>query len=137
MWRNHLLEFNIEKNNIRNYYQIISFEFCKYYYRLCDTNFNMVGSLYVNNPKITYLDQRIGNFNGLADYINSRGIYKFEHISFNGTSQPLNDSTILINIVGTITVDNSIYWRDFTETIVIRRNIWDKWYITNSISQLL
>ena len=132
------LESNLGFLDIRTCYQKIAFDFCKYYYRIWDTNFPMIKDVYSNNPNITYFDQNFNNINSWYNYINNyQGVNKFEHINFKGTAHVLDSSRILIHVTGTITANNSIYWKKYSETIVIRKNIWDKWYITNSIFKLI
>ena len=132
------LESNLGFLDIRTCYKKIAFDFCNNYYRIWDTNFPMIKDVYNNNPKITYFDRNFKNINTWSNYINNyQGVNKFEHINFSGTAHVLDRSNILIHVTGTITVNNSIYWRKYSETIIIRKNIWDKWYVTNSIFKLI
>lgn len=128
---------NINMADIRNCHEKIAYNFCRYYYKLMDMNLHSIRSLYINTPYITYLGNKFNNYISLLNNIKNHGISKFEHIQFTGSSQPLNDSTILINIIGTITVNNSIYWRQYNETLIIKRDIWDNWYIINNIFSLI
>lgn len=124
-------------SNIWNCYQKISTEFCRCYYRYWDDDFPLIGNLFANDIKITFLDKQFGNINQLVNYVKNEGIWKFEHTSIYGISQPLDDNTILINIYGCIAVNNTPYYRKFTDTIAIKRDIWDNWYIINSMFRLI
>jgi hypothetical protein len=123
--------------DIRNNYNSIGLEFLKYYYRLWDNNFPAIGNLYCDNPAITYLDIDYTNFNNYMWSIRNQGIYKFSHWNYNWKCQPINNNSILIAVTGNISTNDSIYCRKFTETIIIQRDIFDNWYILNTIFQLL
>lgn len=118
-------------------HQNISSEFCRQYYQYWDNNFPLIGNLFANNIKITFLDKHISNINQLINFVRAEGIWKFEHSIIYGISQPLDDNTILINSYGFIAVNNTSYYKKFTDTIVIRRNICDNWYIINIIFRII
>lgn len=123
--------------DIRSSYQKLSLEFCQYYYRLCDTNFPSVGDLYANSACITYFNSNFGNFDAYLNYVkNIHGIYKFDHHSVQMVSQPLDDNSVLINTTGSITANGSVYFRKFMEIIVLKRDMWGKYYVTNSVFKL-
>ena len=123
--------------NIWNSHQNISSEFCNHYYQLWDNNFPMVGRLYSRDIKITFLEHPMNSFDQVIHYVKSQGIWKFEHTSIHGSSQPLDDNTILINLISSVAINNTPYYRKCVESIIIRRNIWDQWYITNSLFRLI
>lgn len=126
-----------EMTDIRSSYKKIAFSFCQHYYQTWDTNFPMVSKLYISNPKITYFETKFNNIHSWVNYIkNFQKVWKFEHINFSVTAQPLDNNTILIQVSGTITVNDNVYWNRFSETLIIQRNIWNKWYISNSIFHL-
>ena len=122
---------------IQNYYQKISSEFCKYYYCLWDKNFPLIGNLYSNDIKITFLNRNMNGILQLINYVKTQGIWKFNHGIVSGTSQPIDNNTILINIVGEIAINDSPYYHKYTETLIIKRNIWGDWYITSNIFRLV
>ena len=118
------------------YHDQIAKDFCQYYYHLWDTNFPLINNLYTNDSKITYLEREFNNFNYLLNYIKYVDkIYRFDHISVTALSQIIDNNTILINVVGVIAV-NDICFRNFNESIILKRNVWEKYYITNSIFRL-
>jgi hypothetical protein len=126
-----------EVPSIWNCYQKISTEFCRQYYQYWDNNFPLIGNLFANNIKITFLDKQIGNINQLIDCVSNEGIWKFEHNSIYGISQPLDDNTILINTYGYISFNRAPYCRKFTDTIVIKRDIYENWYIINIMFRII
>jgi hypothetical protein len=128
--------------NINSCYHKIATDFYKYYYNLWDSNPLLIKDLYNNQnnqnnqTKITYMGYVFNNFNSLIYYLRSIKIYKFDHLSTCVTSQPIDDNTILINVTGTIAV-NSIFFEKYSETILLNRNIWNNYYITNSMFSLI
>ena len=122
-----------QPNNTEPEYKKISREFCQYYHQLCDSNFPVLFQLYSTNPKITYFQKEYNNFDSLMEYIKKEGIFKFHHTSVSHQSQPLNKNSILIHITGKISINNNIEYKTFSETIIIKKDTWNKYYITNSI----
>ena len=114
-------------------YQKIAREFCQYYHQLCDNNFPALFQLYNNNPKITYFNQEYTSFDKLLEYIRRGGIFKFHHSDVSHRSQPLSKNNILIHISGKISINNNLNYNRFSETIIIKKDGWNKYYITNSI----
>ena len=129
---------NCELKTIKPCYEDISNSFINHYYQIWDNDFLSLNKLLANNIKISYFNNKFGDFLSWVNFIkNKQGVCNFKHIQFKTTSQPLNNNIVLIQVVGTITVNDSIYWRNFTETIIIQQDIWDKWYITNIIFSLV
>lgn len=124
-------------SNINNNQQQISLQFCKLYYHYFDNQPYLLSNLFVNNSKINYLDHTMIGFNSLVDYINQNGIWSFEHVGINVISQPLNNNTILINILGTVSINKEPYYHKFVETLIIKQNIWGNWYIVNMLFRLI
>lgn len=126
-----------DSDNIWNNYNKISSGFCKYYYHLWDQNFPSIINLYSNNAKIYFLNRNVTNVHGLSNCIRIEGIWKFDHLSIYGTSQLLDCDTILINVFGNISINCVPYHQKFTETLIIKRNMWNKWFIINSIFRII
>lgn len=125
--------FDCSNNN----HHKISSEFCKLYYHYFDNQPSLLFALFDNNSKINYLGHIGFGFGGLASYINQNRIWSFEHVGITGTSQPLDNNTILINIIGTVSINKEPYYHKFTETLIIKQNIWGNWYIVNMIFRLI
>ena len=123
-------------NIYHSYYQIGT-EFCKYYYQLWDNNFPLIGNLFDKNIKITFLGNHFNNITSLVNSNRNYGIWSFSHSNIYKQYQPIDDNTILISAFGTLCINNNNYYRKFSETIIIRRNIWGNWFITNLVFQLI
>jgi hypothetical protein len=124
-------------SNILESYQKISYDFCRQYYHYWDNNFPYIGNLFSDNIKITFLDKHLRNISQLVECAMTDGIWKFSHGNIYGISQPLDDNTILINTYGTISINDTLHYKKFSETIVIRQNLYCNWYITNIIFHLI
>ena len=111
----------------------ISSEFCRKYYQTFDNDFTQICKLYNKDCKITYLGNTFNNPTSLVNYIKTGGSYKFTHHQYKGYSQPLSHDKILIQIVGTISANNSIYNKQYCETLIIQRDFWSNWTIINSL----
>lgn len=104
-----------------NYKQIAD-EFCKYYYSKYDTNFDSLTSLYYPDSQFTYQDEEVSGFINLLNKIKSNGVYKFTHHNMKVNTQPIGSKHILINVYGTLSLNDSIYQNKFNETILLQRS---------------
>ena len=120
---------------MQNYIEVTE-RFVKHYYQLWNTNQNSIKDLYGLGACITYLGNKYNNFHHILNYLTLIGIKKLTFDNLKFTSQPLGEDKILINIWGNVT-SNGIHYRKFTETIILYRDIWNRWYITNSIFCLM
>lgn len=118
-------------------YKKVAKEFTQYYHHIFDNNFPALFQLYSNNPKITFFQNEYTSFDKLMEFIKKEGIFKFHHVGITHTSQPLTKNSIMIHISGKISVNNSLDYKGFSETIIIKKDSWNKYYITNSIFNLL
>ena len=117
-------------------YSDVTERFVTHYYRLWNTNYSSIKQLYTEIPCITYLGNKYNNFDHVLNYLTLIGVKKLAFDNLKFTSQPLGEDKILISIWGNVT-SNCIQYRKFTETIVLHRDIWNKYYITNSIFSLV
>lgn len=123
-------------DNFRN----ISNDFCKLYYEMWNNNPSNIRGLYVN-PKITYSylgsEKEFLSFDSYFNFLKSF-IYKLQILDYKYITQPfdqdLNSSNILISISGNININ--FINRKFTETIILSKNVWNKYNITNSIFKI-
>ena len=123
--------------NIYNSYYQVGTDFCKEYYQKFDNNLPLIGRLFDKNVKITFLGNHFNSITSLINYNKQYGIWKYKHGDIYKQYQPLDNHSILISSFGTISINDSVYYRKFTETIIIRRDIWGNWFITNLIFQLI
>lgn len=130
---NQLIAFDMRFN-----YKNFTEELCKIYYNYFDNNFIGLSNLFTNETICTFLDEELLGFNQLINRLNQYGIHKFTHHNININSQPVNDRALLVNVNGTISVNNSNLVNKFTETILLIRSDYDsKYYITNYIFRLI
>lgn len=119
-----------------NNFRKVSADFCKLYYEMWNNNPSNIKMLY-DNTKITYSSSLPLNsekeFLSFDSYFNflKTFMYKFEILNYKYISQPLSDDNILITVTGNINTNN--FNKKFTETIIIHKNMWNKYNITNSI----
>lgn len=130
------LFFESSNNFIRNNYKKITEEFCKYYYNLYDSNFEKISDLFISDILITYLGDELTGYSKYYTKIRQHGIYKFCHHKIFVTSQPVSNKFILININGTVTVNDSFIPNKFIETILLGRESNNKFFIYNLIFKL-
>lgn len=126
-----------EENNIWNDYRKISSNFCEYYYRLWDQNFPSITNLYSNDAKVNFMSKNVNSVHELLNHVKGQGIWNFDHTSIHGACQLMNEHTILINVYGNICINCIPYHQKYTETLIIRRDIWNRWFITNSIFRII
>ncbi len=123
---------------MQNYAEITE-RFVRYYYQLWNTNQNSIKDLYMAcgpSACITYLGNKYNTFDQVLNYLSSVGVKKLTFDNLKFTSQPLGEDKILINISGNVT-SNGIQYRKFSETIILFRDIWNKYYISNNIFFLM
>lgn len=119
--------------DIRTCYQQTADNCVKYYYSQWNSNPLLIKNMYNSVACITYLNNKWNNFDQVISLLRSQNINKLEFITSNVFAQPIVDDKILINIFGTVTTNISVYPKKFKETIVLQRDIWNKYYIINSI----
>lgn len=124
--------------NIRNQHSVISSEFCKNYYGTWDNNFPMIRNLYSEESMISFLGNEFHSFDQVFDWVKSQGIFRFSHLNITGTSQIINNNSILINVTGTINIQGyyGSFNHYFVETLIIRNGC-NRWHITNSLFRLV
>lgn len=120
-------------NDVRNNYKGVAEEFCKYYYHNYDNTFQNLASIFLADSKFTFIGTEIIGFNNLYNHMVSLGISNINHTVLEITSQPLGQKTILISVIGTISVNKNIPQKfidifilqlnDSTNTYFIHNNI--------------
>lgn len=123
--------------DIRTNYKQLADEFCKYYYSLYDTNFYQLSNLYYQDAQFTYLDEEILGFNNFFEKLKINGNYKFTHHQMNINAQPIGQNNLLISIVGTISINDSIYQNKFIETILIQKDDFNRILICSTIFKFI
>lgn len=123
--------------DIRPNYKHIADEFCKYYYTVYDTNFPALSQLYYFDSQFTYQEQEFNGFNIWINGLVNSGVHKFTHHSLNITAQPLSPSDLIITILGTLSVNDSIYQNKFIEILILRRDENNTIHICSTIFRLV
>jgi len=123
--------------DVTNNYQELGEEFCKHYYTIYDNNFRDLGHLFGDNPRITFMDSRYGHYGNLLSDIYAKGIWDFTHHEINGNSQPIGQYGLLVNITGTLSVNQESARYHFTETVILEQGTNGNWHIHNLIFKVL
>jgi len=104
-------------------------DFCSKYYYLWNTNPYSLKFLF-NDEKITYENKEFTSFDGYFNFLKTI-INKIEFTNYKFVAQPLGKSSILINVSGTVNIN--FITKKFNETIVLHKNIWEKYHIINTV----
>ena len=123
--------------NVRDNYKKITQKFCEHYYHQYDKNFPSLGYLYKPNSMFTFIDTNIIGFRNLCKKLQSNGIYKIVHHNVNVCSQPMGADAILISVNGTLTTNNNFSPSNFTETIILKKDPDNRFYIYQTIFNIL
>lgn len=82
----------------------IATDFCPRYYYTWNANPYSIKSLF-NNEKITYEDKEFTSFDAYFNFLKTI-INKIEFINYKFVAQPLEKSSILINVSGTVNINS-------------------------------
>lgn len=121
----------------RENYQVVSDKFIDYYYHQWNTNYPLIKNLYSGNVCITYFGNKYNNFDNVLQYLITNKVNKLDFNNFKSFAQPLGDDKILIHILGSVCTNGNIFYRKFSEIIILQRDIWNKYYIINNIFSLV
>lgn len=123
-------------HNIESSYKEITDKFCQIYYDYYDTDFLKIKDMCADNTYFTYLDSEVVGFEKLLDIIKSKDVNRFKHEDLNITSQPIGQKSLIINVTGTIYVNNNNNKYKFTETIILKKS-GTRYYIQNIIFKVI
>nr|QBK89026.1 MAG: nuclear transport factor 2 domain protein [Mimivirus LCMiAC02] len=141
--------------DVKSNYKNITKKFCEMYYPLFDNNFFALEKLYKPKSLFLFIDEDLVGFNSVKHKMLNSNIQKFIHHKINVSSQPIGTNSILITTNGTVDIvcssntriddffndimstytgfGNHIYSCKFFETIILKRNNNNKFYIYNTI----
>jgi len=129
---------NDKVHDVRRNYEQLGIEFCKFYYKLFDDDFPSLGKLYIDDPRITFRDEKFRGFDELKWRVYDNKIWSFTHHEINGNVQPIDNDSVLICTYGVISANGSITRHKFNETLLLSRNRSNgRFYIHNSIFNLV
>ena len=123
--------------NVRENYRKITEEFCKTYYSIYDNDFLKLENIYKPESIFTYLDEEFVGFQSVSERIKQYNIWKFKHGNININAQPIGQKSLLINITGLISVNNSMIEQRFVETILLQRDNDDIFYIYHTMFKVI
>ncbi len=129
--------FNVNLFNVMEKYRELTESFCNHFYTHYDDNFPELGNLFLNDTKITYLDEELTGFNQLFERIKGYNIFNFKHHKIDVNSQPVGQRTLLITVNGKISINNSFEIQRFVETILLQRDDNNQFYIHNYMFKLM
>lgn len=127
---------NNSLTDIRYNYKKVAEEFCKEYYTRYDNNFLSLGEFFKSNSLITFMDEELTGFQNLCDRLRISNINSFRHIKFHVNAQPVGDDSVLLVVKGTISVNGNLSINNFTETVLIRRDSFNRFFVENAIFKL-
>ena len=122
------MSFNLFRANnpqlidIRHNYKELAEELCRYYYTIYDNNFQELANIYYADSQFTYQDQEITGFNTLLQKLRETTVSKFTHYDMNVSAQPIGSSNLIITVIGSIALNDSIFMNKFIETLYIQRD---------------
>lgn len=129
---------NDKVHDVRRNYEQLGVEFCKFYYKTFDDDFPSLGKLYIDDPRITFRDEKFRGFDELKWRVYDDKIWSFTHHEINGNVQPIDNDSVLICTYGVISANGSITRHKFNETLLLARNCSNgRFYIHNSIFNLV
>lgn len=108
----------------------ITSDFCTYYYNIWNTNPILLKDLFEKDPRITHSNKEFISFDSYLIYL-QRIIMEMKYLNYQCVGQLLGKYHILINVIGTVNINEIV--RKFNETIVLHKDLWEKYHITNSI----
>ena len=129
--------FSNNQNDVRNNYEKLGEEFCKYYYSMFDQNFPGLSSIYIQNPCITFQDDKFASFEEFNRRMHNEGIWSFTHHEIKGNSQPVGQDGLLVTVTGTLSKNASLVRHRFKETVLLHRDGNNRFFIHNSIFKIL
>jgi hypothetical protein len=128
----------IENYNIKQNYKNITKHFCTYYYNLYDDDCKKLENLYNKSSVFTFCEEEFPSYFKLCNQIKLfLGIYKFKHYVKTIDSQPIGEKGLLINITGTLSVNNIQTVQKYVETIVLEQDMANNFYIINTIFRVI
>lgn len=134
---NFIMSFQLTKTtkNFTVYqdYKQIAQDFAMEYYTAYDNGIDKLQHFYNNDAKFLYLDHEIVGYTNWANALRHNNFNKFNHGDMNVNVLPINDTNLLITIVGSVNINNSIFDNKFMENIVLERGYNNNFSVSNTI----
>lgn len=117
-------------------YKQLAEEFCKFYYSTYDKNFKDLANSYHPKAQFTVNEIEASSVNNFFNLLEQCGLRSCVHHDLHVQAQPIGEENLLLNISGTITINNSIFINKFIETILIQRDNFNKFYIFSTMLKI-
>ena len=108
--------------DIGSIYQKIVYDFCTQYYTAFDSNIMTLANIYYSNSQFTYQDTDVVGFTNFSNMLILKGISNMTHHNMHVSSQPIKPNSILISVVGLVSLNDSINLNKFSETLLLTRD---------------
>jgi len=118
-------------------YKQIGEELLTAYYNSYDSNITGMSHIFHSNAQFTFRGYEFFGFNNWLELLKRNNIYKFTHHIMHSIIQPLSKSELLVITNGTLSVNNTLSFDKFTETLIIKRDTQNKFCITNVVFCLI
>ena len=126
-------DYDVKKNYIK-----LGKRFSDNYYNLCDNDFSKLEHYYKKNSVFTFCEEEFMSFKDYSNKIKLfLGIFKFDHIIKKIDSQPIGEYGLLVNVYGTVKINNNLLEQKFTETFILEKNTNNVFFIINTIFRVI
>ena len=122
--------------NVQHKYKQLAEEFCKFYYSTYDKNFKDLADSYHPKAQFTVNTVEVSGVNNYFNLLENCDARSFVHHDLNVQAQPIGEDSVLINVSGTLTVNNSIFENKFIETLLIQRDNFNRFYIFSTMLKI-
>ncbi|ARF11700.1 hypothetical protein Klosneuvirus_2_136 [Klosneuvirus KNV1] len=117
-------------------YKQLAAEFCKFYYSTYDKNFKDLANSYHPKAQFTVNDVEVSGINNFFNLLEHFGFRSCVHHDLNVQCQPIGEENLLLNVSGSITINNSIFINKFVETLLIQRDNFNHFYIFSTMLKI-
>lgn len=124
--------------DVRSNYKNIAGDLLTTYYNTYDSNFPELARMYYSDSQFTYREYEFFGFNNLLSLIKDKyNVFKFTHTIMHATVQPIGKTDLLVSVHGSLSVNNMTHSDKFIETLLIRRDDDNKFYILSTIFKIV
>lgn len=124
--------------DVRTNYKNIAGDLLTTYYNIYDSNFPELGRMYYQDSQFTYRNHEFYGFQNLLSLLKDKyNIFKFTHNVIHSTIQPVGKTDLLVMVHGSLIVNNLTHSDKFIETLLIRRDDNNKFYILSTIFKIV
>jgi hypothetical protein len=125
------MQVSKEKYEYINNYNQIAKDFLNNYYNIRNNNLSNSYMFYHDNCLFTLLGNELKGFNNYIKKIKELYLNNMKFLVENIEIQPSINKTLLVNVKGKFQNNNMVY--PFLETLIIKKNMFDRFVIYNNI----